>query len=45
MLMVEGFQKFAGIAFGISRICDSLMPQRDNDKCQGLQKSLNPGWI
>ena len=27
MLVVEGFQKFAGIPFGISRIFESLMPQ------------------
>jgi hypothetical protein len=28
MLVVEGFQKFAGIPFGISRIFESLMPQQ-----------------
>jgi hypothetical protein len=28
MLLVEGFQKFAGIPFGISRIFESLMPQQ-----------------
>jgi hypothetical protein len=28
MLSVEGFQKFAGIPFGISRIFESLMPQQ-----------------
>ena len=28
MLVVEGFQKFAGIPFGISRIFKSLMPQQ-----------------
>ena len=28
MLPVEGFQKFAGIPFGISRIFESLMPQQ-----------------
>ena len=28
MLLVEGFQKFAGIPFGISRIFKSLMPQQ-----------------
>jgi hypothetical protein len=27
-LVVEGFQKFAGIPFGISRIFESLMPQQ-----------------
>jgi hypothetical protein len=26
--LVEGFQKFAGIPFGISRIFESLMPQQ-----------------
>jgi hypothetical protein len=26
--VVEGFQKFAGIPFGISRIFESLMPQQ-----------------
>jgi hypothetical protein len=28
MLLVEGFQKFVGIPFGISRIFESLMPQQ-----------------
>ena len=28
MLVVEGFQKFAGIPFGISRIFESLMSQQ-----------------
>jgi hypothetical protein len=28
VLMIEGFQKFAGIPFGISRIFESLMPQQ-----------------
>jgi hypothetical protein len=28
MLAVEGFEKFAGIPFGISRIFESLMPQQ-----------------
>jgi hypothetical protein len=28
MLVVDGFQKFAGIPFGISRIFESLMPQQ-----------------
>jgi hypothetical protein len=28
MLLVEGFQKFAGIPFGISRIFENLMPQQ-----------------
>ncbi len=28
MLLVQGFQKFAGIPFGISRIFESLMPQQ-----------------
>ena len=28
MFLVEGFQKFAGIPFGISRIFESLMPQQ-----------------
>jgi hypothetical protein len=28
MLLVEGFQKFTGIPFGISRIFESLMPQQ-----------------
>jgi hypothetical protein len=28
MFVVEGFQKFAGIPFGISRIFESLMPQQ-----------------
>ena len=28
MLVVEGFQKFAGIPFGISRIFESLMLQQ-----------------
>jgi hypothetical protein len=28
MLLVEGFQKFAGMPFGISRIFESLMPQQ-----------------
>jgi hypothetical protein len=28
MLVVEGFQKFAGIPFCISRIFESLMPQQ-----------------
>jgi hypothetical protein len=28
MLVVEGFQKFAGIPFGITRIFESLMPQQ-----------------
>ena len=28
MLLVEGFQKFAGIPFGISRIFEGLMPQQ-----------------
>ncbi|MGD2088885.1 MAG: hypothetical protein PVH61_22090 [Candidatus Aminicenantes bacterium] len=28
MLLVEGFQKFAGIPFGISRIFESLIPQQ-----------------
>jgi hypothetical protein len=28
MLVVEGFHKFAGIPFGISRIFESLMPQQ-----------------
>jgi hypothetical protein len=28
MLVVEGFQKFVGIPFGISRIFESLMPQQ-----------------
>jgi hypothetical protein len=28
MLLVEGFQKFAGIPLGISRIFESLMPQQ-----------------
>jgi hypothetical protein len=28
MLVVEGFQKFADIPFGISRIFESLMPQQ-----------------
>jgi hypothetical protein len=31
MLLVEGFKKFAGIPFGISRIFESLMPA--TDKC------------
>ncbi len=28
MFLVEGFQKFADIPFGISRIFESLMPQQ-----------------
>jgi hypothetical protein len=28
MLVTEGFQKFAGIPFGMSRIFESLMPQQ-----------------
>jgi hypothetical protein len=28
MLLVEDFQEFAGIPFGISRIFESLMPQQ-----------------
>jgi hypothetical protein len=28
MLVEKGFQKFAGIPFGISRIVESLMPQQ-----------------
>jgi hypothetical protein len=28
MLTVEGFKKFAGIPFGISRIFESLIPQQ-----------------
>jgi hypothetical protein len=28
MFVVEGFQKFAGIPFGISRFFKSLMPQQ-----------------
>jgi hypothetical protein len=28
MLLVEGFYKFAGIPFGISRIFNSLIPQQ-----------------
>ena len=28
MLVVEGFQKFAGIPFGISKIFEILMPQQ-----------------
>jgi hypothetical protein len=28
MLLVEGFQKFAGIPLGISRIFEGLMPQQ-----------------
>jgi hypothetical protein len=28
MLVVEGFQKFGGIPFGISRIFEDLMPQQ-----------------
>ena len=28
MLVVESFQKFAGIPFGIARIFESLMPQQ-----------------
>jgi hypothetical protein len=28
MLVVDGFQKFAGKPFGISRIFESLMPQQ-----------------
>ncbi len=43
MLVVEGFQKFAGIPFGISRIFESLIPQqisanrRKNRSIQVLQ--------
>ena len=46
MLVVEGFQKFAGIPFGISRIFESLMPQqiganhRKNRSIQVLKKIL-----
>jgi hypothetical protein len=45
MLLVEGFQKFVGIPFGISRIFESLMPQqisanrRKNRSIQVKQKS------
>jgi hypothetical protein len=28
MLLADGFQKFAGIPFGISRIFESLIPQQ-----------------
>jgi hypothetical protein len=31
MLLVEGFQKFAGIPLGISRIFESLMPQQKKE--------------
>ena len=50
MLVVEGFQKFAGIPFGISRIFESLMPQqisanrRKNRSIQVLVKIQKWRW-
>jgi predicted ATPase len=46
MLLVEGFQKFAGIPFGISRIFESLMPQqisanRRKWNCQCAYRNAN----
>jgi hypothetical protein len=42
MLVVEGFQKFAGIPFGMSRIFESLMPQQiGTNRCRKL---LNSGY-
>jgi hypothetical protein len=43
MLVVEGFQKFAGIPYSISRICENLMPQRYNNNCSSPPKSLDLG--
>ena len=45
MLLVEGFQKFAGIPFGISRIFESLMPQQisaNRRKNRSIQ--VQTGW-
>jgi hypothetical protein len=50
MLVVEGFQKFAGIPFGISRIFESLMPQqisanrRKNRSIQVILKASQLNW-
>ena len=44
MLLVEGFQKFAGIPFGISRIFESLMPQQisaNRRKNRSIQDTIN----
>jgi len=44
MLAVEGFQKFAGIPSGISRIFESLMPQQisaNRRKNRSIQVKIN----
>jgi hypothetical protein len=42
MFLVEGFQKFAGIPLGISRIFESLMPQQISaNRCKIAQFRLN----
>jgi hypothetical protein len=44
MLLVEGFQKFADIPFGISRIFESLMPQQisaNRRKNRSIQVEFN----
>ena len=46
MLVVEGFQKFAGIPFGISRIFESLMPQQigaNRHKNRSIQVAIDFG--
>ena len=50
MLVVEGFQKFSGIPFGISRIFESLLPQQiganryKNRSIQVKDKNRFFGW-
>jgi hypothetical protein len=44
MLVVEGFQKFADIPFGISRIFESLIPQQigaNRHKNRSIQVKAN----
>jgi hypothetical protein len=46
MLVVEGFQKFAVIPFGISRIFESLMPQQmgaNRRKNRSIQVEIEEG--
>jgi hypothetical protein len=48
MLVVEGFQEFADIPFGISRIFESLMPQQigaNRHKNRSTQVKGNKGSI
>ena len=48
MLLVEGFQKFAGIPLGISRIFESLIPQQisaNRRKNRSIQVQLSSKTI